>query len=173
MASAPLDPLPGVSDNEFDRLLRDLDDLPPPNGARGPLSESPEETPAILLPRLQDASKKLVAIAELLDPTPDKHPLHNIALSPEAKRPLQELVTKLLSVQAKLEDLEHAAAGEPTPAPVPTETRDPERTAFELYKTQWDAAFTQDSTLKEKHPEVLAYYEQMEKYFREKGVWGR
>ena len=54
----------------------------------------------------------------------------------------------------------------PTPEPIP----DQERATFDAYRAQWDAAFSADPSLKEKHPDVLAYYTQMETYFQEKAL---
>lgn len=67
----------------------------------------------------------------------------------------------------------------PTPAPAPSPEPVPpseayvsakaaletEKAAFASYKQQWEAAFAADPAQRIAHPEVLAYYDQMEKYF--------
>lgn len=46
-----------------------------------------------------------------------------------------------------------------------------EKEAFLKYKAQWDAAFAADQSLRDQHPEVLAYYQQMEAYFQQAEVF--
>ncbi len=175
-------------DSSFDELLAELDKTPP-------AQEDPAKTEAMR--KLMDASKHLEKIATILDPSDVKHMLHGLSLPPEARARLQEVVKHLMTIQHTLETLEQNLLGEKAIAPetvpeavitepvalqeVPTSeeaappepphvepVQDPERIAFEAYKTQWEAVFAADPLLKEQHPEVLAYYTQMETYFREK-----
>lgn len=70
------------------------------------------------------------------------------------------------------------APASPTPPPPPPTLSGPsdaylaaktkldeERNAFDAYKQQWETVFTADPTQRDAHPEVLAYYKQMEQYF--------
>ncbi len=52
--------------------------------------------------------------------------------------------------------------------PVPAAAPDPERVAFEAYKHQWETVFADDPAQRLAHPEVAAYYQQMEAYFAQK-----
>lgn len=59
-----------------------------------------------------------------------------------------------------------AAPSGPSAAYLAAKTKlDEERKAFDAYKQQWEAVFATDPTQRDGHPEVLAYYKQMEQYF--------
>lgn len=65
------------------------------------------------------------------------------------------------------------AAPAPSPQPAPPSEAyvsakaalETEKATFASYKQQWEAAFAADPAQRIAHPEVLAYYDQMEKYF--------
>lgn len=52
--------------------------------------------------------------------------------------------------------------------PVALAALDQEKKDFAAYKLQWETVFSADSAQRAAHPEVQAYYEQMETYFIEK-----
>ncbi len=99
----------------FDDLLKDLDGSDAPQGSSPQGREDPRR--AEVLEGLMTASKTLAAIAARLDPTPDTHPLHGMALPQEARQELKALVDKLLAIQDRLEALERAAEQMEHPQP--------------------------------------------------------
>lgn len=66
-------------------------------------------------------------------------------------------------------------AATPAPSPQPTAPSEAyvkanaaletEKATFAAYRQQWEATFAADPAQRIAHPEVLAYYDQMEKYF--------
>lgn len=129
--------------------------------------------------KLLDASKLLETVAASLDPSDPKHPLHGVTLPEEAKRRLQAIVQRLVVVQQQLNEIEGEILGESPTQDTPSSTPpgpsaaflaakvqlEEERKTFDAYKQQWEAVFAADPSQREVHPEVIAYYKQMEQYF--------
>lgn len=86
-----------------------------------------------------------------------------------SQKPVAELPTTVVEPEPIIPPLAQTqpTATEPKP-PLKDESLEKEQQEFSAYKAQWEAAFTQDPSLRAAHPEVAAYYEQMEAYFREK-----
>ncbi len=124
-----------------------------------------------------DASKLLETVAASLDPSDPKHPLHGVTLPDSARQRLQAIIQRLVHVQGELNAIEGTLLGneQPPAAEAPPERSaayvaaktklDREQAAFNAYKQQWEAVFAADPAQREAHPEVLAYYTQMETYF--------
>lgn len=163
------------SHSPFDDLLRELDELPSGSSPSG--APPQDESREIALQKLMDASKLLETIAVSLDPSDPKHPLHGVPLPDHARQRLQAIIQRLVHAQGELNAIESALLGDKPPpiAEVPPERSaayvaaktklDAERAAFDTYKQQWEAVFAADPAQRDAHPEVLAYYTQMETYF--------
>lgn len=132
--------------------------------------------------RLMQKQKELQQLEEtLLAPTPDPTPPTEDA--PSSPFPSDPIPTPAADPEPPDEPTAaspHEQMPAPAhveqdpPAPVPaTPVPDPERVAFEAYKHQWETVFADDPAQRLAHPEVAAYYQQMEAYFAQKQPHGQ
>ncbi len=128
--------------------------------------------------RLMQKQKELQQLEEtLLAPTQEPTPrMEGVPSSPSpsdpipapAAEPRPEPASEATTTSPH-EEMPAPPRLEPTPpVPVPAAAPDPERVAFEAYKHQWETVFADDPAQRLAHPEVAAYYQQMEAYFAQK-----
>lgn len=93
---------------------------------------------------------------------------HSLSAEPTESIPSPEITPVPTPPPVVEEPLIPAAPAAPSIDPVLQAEFDKEKTDFSAYKSQWETVFTADPAQRAAHPEVQAYYDQMEAYFLEK-----
>ena len=113
------------------------------------MPESHEDAPAKDLPFVSPTEEKSSSVERApLNPLPIDTP----------KEPVKESPAPLPSLTQPSPSPEHLAL-------------EKEKEDFEAYKTTWEQVFAQDPAQRLAHPEVAAYYTQMQTYFQEKEAY--
>lgn len=115
-----------ASPSPFDDLLKEFDDdtLAPRRPPEDPLRGEN-------LQKLLALSKKLEAIAKMLDPSDAKHPLNGQTVPEEARARLKSLVNQLMTIQDTLHEIEKALLEEQVAAEAAPPEHPPTRDRFD------------------------------------------